>query len=153
MCQPDKHEMTYDSCSCDYEPPEFVVVETRKARKQHHCYECGCDVPPGETYEHVRGKWEGDISTFRTCALCLELRRWAVISVPCFCWAYGSVMENVRDMVSEVRPDVPAGFVFEWGRRVIKIQRRRHGQHWPRQWMRRRPRRTAREIAAEERSR
>lgn len=138
--------MTYDSCSCDYDPPEFIVIETRKARKSHRCYECRADIPPRETYEHVRGKWEGEIYTFRTCALCLELRQWAKISVPCFCWAYGDLHDNIRDMVSEVRPDVPRGFVFEWGRRLIKIERRRFAQHWPRQWRRRQRPRTAAQI-------
>lgn len=141
--------MTYDACSCDYDPPEFCHNEVRKARKPHKCYECRVTIEPGERYEHTRGKWEGDISTFDTCALCLELRQWAKISVPCFCWYYGDLHENIRDMVTEVRSDVPQGFVFEWGRRMIKIERRRFSQHWPRMFRRRRPRRTATEIIAE----
>lgn len=122
----------YDACSCDGDPPEFIHIEQRKARKPHKCDECRATFVSGESYEHVRGKWEGYIYTFKICALCLELRQWALISVPCFCYDYQSLHENVRDMVSEVRRDVPLGFVFEWGRRVIKIHRRRYGQHWPR---------------------
>lgn len=141
----------YDACSCDYDPPQFHHRELRKARKPHECYECRGTIPAGETYEHVRGKWDYDVRTFKTCGLCLELRQWAVISVPCFCFAYGDLHENIRDMVSEVQSDVPAGFMFEWGR-IIKIERRRYGQHWPRQWERRRPRRSAAEIAAGQRA-
>lgn len=140
--------MTYSSCDCDYDAPSFFNRETRKARKPHKCGECRAVIEPGETYEHVRGKWE-EICVFKTCALCLELRRWAVISVPCFCFAYESLHENVRDMVTEVRHDVPRGFVFEWGRRLIKIERKRYGQYWPRQYQRRRPPRSAAEIVAE----
>jgi hypothetical protein len=124
--------MTYDACYCDYDPPAFCNVEKRKARKEHQCYECRAVIPAGDTYEHTRGKWEGDISVFKVCALCLELRQWAKISVPCFCWYYGDLHENIRDMVSEVRNDVPQGFVFEWGRRMIVIERKKTGRHWPR---------------------
>lgn len=142
--------MTYD-CYCDGDPAEFYHAEMRKARKPHKCYECRCEIPVGETYEHVRGKWEGDVSTFKTCALCFELRQWALISVPCFCWNFGDLHENVRDMVDGVRRDTPLGFVFEWGRRIIKIQRRKYGQHWPRMHRKRKPWRSAADIAAEAR--
>lgn len=144
--------MTYDSCSCDYDMPAFCQVETRKARKPHKCWECRAAIDPGEVYEHVRGKWDGDIWTFKTCALCLELRQWARISVPCFCFSYGDLHENIRDMVDEVHRDVPRGFVFEWGRRLIKIERKRYGVHWPRQYHNTRPPRSAAEIVAEVRS-
>ncbi|WP_371422895.1 hypothetical protein, partial [Tardiphaga sp.] len=72
-------------------------------------------------------------------------------SVPCFCWIYGDLHENVRDLVGEVRHDVPKGFVLEWGRRMIKIQRRRYGEHWPRKFLRFRPRRSALQIISEDR--
>jgi hypothetical protein len=145
--------MSYDACSCDYEPFEFCNTETRKARKTHQCDECYVTIPVGESYEHVRGKCEGEIMVFKTCALCLELRRWAVISVPYFCFAYSTLHENIRDMVTEVRADVPRGFIFEWGRRIIAIQRRRYGVHWPRPVIRvERDRRLA-EVRAEQRAR
>ena len=141
--------MTYESCSCDGDPASFYISEDRKARKQHKCYECRAVIEPGERYEHARGCWEGTISTFKTCVLCLEIRQWARISVPCFCFNHGDLLENIRDMVTEVRRDCPAGFVMEWGRRVVKIERRRFGEHWPRMFQRRRPPRSAAEISAE----
>src|SRR3990167_254561 len=131
--------MTYDACSCDYDPPEFCTVKTVTARKQFKCYECRSEIKPGDRYERAVGKWDDDLSTYRTCDLCAELRQWARISVPCFCWYYGYLHDNVEDMVHEVRRDVPKGFVFEWGRRMIAIERRRFNQHWPRQYQRRRP--------------
>jgi hypothetical protein len=57
--------------------------------------------------------------------------------------------ENIRDMVTEVRSDVPRGFVFEWGRRMIAIQRRRHGVHWPRPVIRAEIARRRAEVRAE----
>lgn len=145
--------MSYDACSCDYEPFEFCNIETRKARKEHRCHECYATIPAGETYEHVRGKCEGEIMVFNTCALCLELRRWAQISVPCFCFAYSTLHENIRDMVTEVRRDVPRGFIFEWGRRIIKIERRRYGVHWPRPVVRANTERRLAEVRAEQQRR
>lgn len=143
----------YDACSCDYDPPSFCNIETRKARKAHECQECRGPIPAGETYEYVRGKWEGEILIFKTCALCLELRQWAVISVPCFCFAYEMLHENVRDLVTEARADCPPGFVFEWGRRMIKIQRRRYGVHWPRPVVRAELERRLAVVRAEDRRR
>lgn len=115
--------MSYD-CSCDYDAPEFYHKETRKARFPHKCGECRGPISPGETYEHVRGKWNGDIDSYKTCALCVELREWATISVPCFCGSHGNLHDDVRAMVDEVRHGVP-GFIFEWGRRMVKINRQR----------------------------
>lgn len=138
--------MTYDACSCDYDPPSVCHTKTVKARKEYRCEECRRKIEIGERYENTWGVWEGEGSTFRTCDLCAELRKWARISVPCFCWTYGDLHENIRDMVMEVRRDCPPGFVMEWGRRMIKIERRKLGQHWPRMYQRRRPPRSASEI-------
>lgn len=122
--------MTYD-CYCDYDQPEFCNISTVKARKEHKCEECRATIQPGDKYKRTVGKWEGDLLTFATCGLCDELQQWASISVPCFCWAYGELHEEVRDMVDQIKVDVP-GIVFEWGRRMIKIERVRYGKHWPR---------------------
>ena len=54
--------------------PEFLHCEIRHARKPHTCCECGKEIKPSEQYEHVRGKWDGDMFTFDTCAPCYEIR-------------------------------------------------------------------------------
>jgi hypothetical protein len=116
--------MSYD-CYCDYDAPEWHNSHIVKAaRKPHKCYECRAPILVGESYEYTAGKWDGDVNFFHICTRCVELREWARISVPCFCWAYGNLHDDVREMVSEVRRDVP-GFVFEWGRRMVKIKRER----------------------------
>lgn len=117
--------MSYESCYCDYDPPEWLSTRNVKAaRKPHRCDECGVPIKAGEPYEYVHGKWDGYCSTFHTCMLCAELRQWALISVPCFCWSYGNLHDDVGDMVQETAPDVP-GFFMEYGRRMIKIKRAR----------------------------
>lgn len=110
------------SCHCDYDAPSFYCAETRRARKRHTCYECGSWIHPKETYEHVRGRWDWDMGSYDTCCRCVEMRQWATISVPCFCWGHGDLHENVANMVEEVRGHVP-GFFFEFGRRMVRIRR------------------------------
>ena len=64
-------------CSCsydDYESPEFFSLRMVKARKQHQCCECGEPTQPGDTYEHITGKWCGEIGRYRTCLTCSRIR-------------------------------------------------------------------------------
>ena len=64
-------------CSCDYddyEPPEFLLARDIKARKQHQCCECGEPIQPGDTYEKVTGKWNGEIGCYKTCLPCSRIR-------------------------------------------------------------------------------
>lgn len=100
-----------DGCYCDYEMPEWcTVMQIKSSRKPHKCDECGIIIPAGSPYEYVFGKWDGRLDQFCICPLCKELREWATISVPCFCWAYGNLHGDVWEMVSEVQYDVP-GFI------------------------------------------
>lgn len=117
--------MSYD-CSCDYEPPEWMSQRTVKAaRKPHECYECRAPIFVGESYEYTSGKWDGCTSFFHICQRCVELRQWATISVPCFCWGFGNLHDDVHEMVREVIRDVPPGFFMEFGRRMVNIRRER----------------------------
>jgi hypothetical protein len=117
--------MTY-ACSCDYDMPEFCSTRAvAHARKTHLCIECRTIIQPGQAYTYIFGKWEGYVDEFCHCRLCAELLECARISVPCFCWEYGNLHDNVREMVHEVRHDVP-GMMFEWGRRMVRIKREKH---------------------------
>jgi hypothetical protein len=60
--------------SWDGETPEFCETTRPKARREHTCCECGRTVAIGEQYESVVGKWDGEISRFRTCAECAEIK-------------------------------------------------------------------------------
>lgn len=116
--------MSYD-CYCDYDPPTWISIRNVKAaRKPHKCDECDAPILVGEPYEYTSGKWDYH-DTFHICMRCVELRQWATISVPCFCWAYGNLHNDVHEMVREVVHDAPAGFFMEFGRRMIAIRHER----------------------------
>ena len=54
---------------------EFYNSETRKARKQHKCCECGRSISPGDEYIVSSGKYEGEFFSVKTCATCDEILR------------------------------------------------------------------------------
>lgn len=61
-------------CFYDLEPAEFFKRTTPKARKQHRCSERGCVIAKGETYESVRAKWDGEMTSLKVCANCQAIK-------------------------------------------------------------------------------
>jgi len=115
------------SCYCGYEQPEFYRQNVVKVRKVHRCDECGCDIRPGEACEAFVGKWDGIVSTYRTCERCLAFRKWYDANRPCFCWCFGGVFEAVRDDIENCAHDMlkeAPGFMFEVGRKYVAIRNR-----------------------------
>lgn len=111
------------ACYCDYEAPSFYVREDRRARKTHRCSECGADILPGEQYEHVRGKWDGDIGTYRACTRCTAVRDWVRAHVPCLCWTHGNMLEDsIEEVGMHYRADAP-GLWFGTMRRLVAVRR------------------------------
>lgn len=88
-------------CSCDFDSPQFYCAQIRKARKRHGCEECSGEIVPGEKYEHVSGRWDYGVSTFKTCARCLDLRIWVKNNVPCLCWMHGDADNSLREAVDD----------------------------------------------------
>jgi len=84
-------------CGCvyvDYDNgPEFMCESIHKARKLHRCGECRRDIRPGELYEHVVGKWDGDFAAVKTCADCQSIRK----AFFCGAWTYGDIMEDLQE--------------------------------------------------------
>lgn len=118
--------MSYCDCSWDdCDPPKFCDQWTvKRARKQFECYECRGPILIGESYKKTVGKWDDGVDTYRECALCIELREWATISMPCFCcYIFGELHEYVREMVRDVAPKTP-GLFMEYGRCMVKIRAR-----------------------------
>ena len=111
-----------DACYCDYDPPEFYHQERRKARTTHRCEECRKAILPGEQYEHVRGKWIGNVNSFDTCCRCLALRDFVVAHVPCSCWAHGNMIDDVMQDADAYWHEAP-GLLFGAYRRQVLIQR------------------------------
>ncbi len=66
------------SCGCVYvdggRVSDFVTDRHVVARKVHRCDECCRSINPGERYEYVFGVWDGDQSTYKTCADCESVR-------------------------------------------------------------------------------
>lgn len=84
-------------CSCVYidhgEGPTFHSVETRTAKKQHHCDECHRAISPGGKYERTFGVWDGRHDTYRTCAECASIRD----TFFCDGFIYGEVLWHLRE--------------------------------------------------------
>jgi hypothetical protein len=72
---------------------EFHNVRTVTARREHKCCECGRVIQRGDRYESVVGKWEDEISRYRTCPLCVEIRE-KFNSGGC---TYTTIWEEIRD--------------------------------------------------------
>lgn len=113
-----------EACWCDYDPPEFYDRREPTARKEHRCAECGGRILPGERYERVSGKWDGDFSQFKTCCRCTSLRDWVKAHVPCFCWAHGNIREDALETARAYAHEAP-GLLFGAYRREVLIKQHR----------------------------
>ena len=73
----------------DGEGPDVCEDKIVTARKEYRCIECRDVIKPGDKYEYTRGLWDGRWSTFRTCILCLRIRK------DFFCsWVYGDMRQD-----------------------------------------------------------
>ncbi len=102
-------------CSCDYDLPDFYDKRLVKARLPHYCSECGCVIAPGEQYERVSGKWDGEVYTFKTCRQCRQIRN-EFSTMKCFCWAHGGLWEAVQEQLAEA--DYTPGGKFSFYRLI-----------------------------------
>ncbi|CAJ5442576.1 Uncharacterised protein [Burkholderia pseudomallei] len=106
-------------CYCDHEMPSVYVRETRKARKEHKCDECGSKIKPGQQYEHTFGIWDGHQDRIKTCERCVGMREFVKAHVPCFCWEHHNLYECCIDTASEYAHEAP-GLLFGTYRRSIR---------------------------------
>lgn len=86
----------------DGDAPRFLSVVERRARKVYACSECKEPITVGTRYEYVCGKWDRNISTFRTCLVCVEIRN----HFACNGWLYEHIWE---DLAERLFPDMRAG--------------------------------------------
>jgi hypothetical protein len=114
-------------CYCDYDAPVFYTAKCVKARKPHKCGECGRGIAAGEIYEKAIGKMDdGYIYTPKTCSHCRDIRQFVQNSVPCFCWAHGSLDDDVSNAVQDAyyrARDEVKGLAFAVGRLMVKRDR------------------------------
>jgi hypothetical protein len=87
--------------SYDGEHAEFHEKRTRTARKPHQCYECGGKIQPGDKYNDVAGKWNGDFQTYSFCAACDAIASAFVAAHPGFGRMYGGLDEDLERCIEE----------------------------------------------------
>ncbi|RLI71035.1 hypothetical protein DRO91_06085 [Candidatus Heimdallarchaeota archaeon] len=75
---------------------------TIKARKKHKCTECHRVIEPGETYERVKGLFDGCWWEHKTCVDCLSIRN------EFFCsWTFESVVEHLNEYINDADGEIP----------------------------------------------
>jgi hypothetical protein len=83
----------------DGDQAELFESKTIKARKEHRCCECREIIRTGDLYQSDCGKRDGDFSTYKTCAICAEIRT-------AFCcgesWLYCSLWDDMREIAFPV---------------------------------------------------
>lgn len=58
----------------DADYPEFLRENYQRSRKEYKCCECGISIPKNSIYFYSVGKWDGDISYYRTCSNCQSIK-------------------------------------------------------------------------------
>lgn len=112
-------------CYCDYESTlQMAKTATPVARKAHRCTECRGPIAPGEKYEYVTGFGDGRFEKFKVCQRCQALRAYVVAHVPCACWGYGAMIEDLLETAQNWAREAP-GLLFGAYRRKVLIDRAR----------------------------
>ena len=74
------------------DPCTTISSKVVTARKEHRCCECGEAIQPGRKYERDVVAFDGDFSTYKTCARCANIRRDYFRS-----WVYGECVEAFHE--------------------------------------------------------
>lgn len=115
-----------DVCAIDdVEPWEVYREESRRARKEYRCFECGRTIEPRESYLHSTGKLDGDWLTQRICAHCAAAGQWMV--KVCGGWMLGGLDVELKEHWDE-EPELRHLWL---GRVIVAMSRqwkRRDGQ-------------------------
>jgi hypothetical protein len=115
----------FDGADCS---TQFYSANTRKARKPHKCEECRRTIEPGELYQHVSAKWEGDLDTVKTCSHCVVAQKW--LQKECGGFLHHAVLDDLEEHVREYGV---SHYGFGLARMVVLSQNgwRRRGQIVP----------------------
>lgn len=101
-------------CACVYVDAESGLwdlhnAEMRTARKDYKCSECGEEIKRGSRYEYVRGKWDVYFETYRTCEICIDIRR----VLFCNGYAYEFMIADLEAYIDELSGNVPEDCLAE----------------------------------------
>jgi hypothetical protein len=119
--------MSYD-CYCDYDQPSVFSSKIVVARKEHRCGECRRLISIGERYKYIFGVWDGDASSHYICEHCSDIQKFVTNNIPCFCWYYGSMLEDAKEAIQEAyfrAGEEVRGVAFGLGRLLVKARRAR----------------------------
>lgn len=89
------------NCSCidvgsDWDSGYILKDQMVRASKPHKCCECGRMIVAKEVYELVVGKWDGELSTYKTCRECSTIR------AKFFCsWVYSQLWVDLREYANQ----------------------------------------------------
>lgn len=86
----------------DGDGPDWATTTTPVAAKDHPCCECDDGIKKGERYERTSGAWGGQMSTYKTCLSCVEIR----VHFSCDGFLYGQLWS---DLSEHFFPDMKAG--------------------------------------------
>lgn len=103
-----------DNCCCLYvddRPSSVLEDKVVVARKSHVCGECRREITPGERYEVVKGVWDGDFSTYKTCLSCCRVRD----DLMGCGWYFGSVWSDLKECL-ELEDWMLPESLLAWGR-------------------------------------
>lgn len=96
-----------------------VYRETKpRARKEHHCVECGRTIAVGEIYLNAFMIFYGDASTYHTCEHCAVGARWLMRN--CGGYNFGEVAEEIDEhavdypMIAAPLRAISAGAERQW---------------------------------------
>lgn len=84
----------------DYDTPSLYERSiVQKSRKEARCYECRRVIPIGSSYERVRGSWDGELSTVRTCLDCMHIRDGFACEGS---YGHGELWSDLADVFGEI---------------------------------------------------
>ena len=91
-------EQNFDDC----ETSRILRIDIPKARKEHHCQECGRVIPKGEEYIVEAMVHEGIFSQHKTCEDCYAVRQVFFSSG----WWYGGLWDDMREFIIDCDGDL-----------------------------------------------
>lgn len=110
----------------DGESCAFANARYHKARKIHHCQECGRDIAKGAEYERYSGVFDNAFFTHKTCMDCVEIRSGLTCGNGI---TFGHLWEEIYYIFPEVTigcleriktPSAKAYFVERWNKWKFK---------------------------------
>lgn len=108
--------------SDDYEHPDFCTTTNPVAKKQHYCSECQHPIYPGENYERVSGKWDGEVITFKICTFCQDLKNYTS-EITEYEFGLGNLHEEMREAIYST--SLKRGQAVGYLRRLWAVDNRR----------------------------